>query len=59
MAGVEIEMTDFGRTDDDIYDDDIEDDIEDDIYDDGDYFYDDGIDDGGIYGLPDTPLHNP
>ena len=55
MAAGEIEMTDFGRTDDDI----IDDDIGNDIYDDGDYFYDDGIDDGGIYGLPDTPLHNP
>ena len=58
MAGVEIEMNEFGRTEDDIKDD-IEDDIEDDIFDDGDYFYDNGIDDGGIYGLPDTPLHNP
>ncbi|KAK3738898.1 hypothetical protein RRG08_006466 [Elysia crispata] len=52
-----------GRPDDDVYDDDIGDDIgdniENDIYDDGDYFYDDGIDDGGIYGLPDAPLHNP
>ena len=54
MAGVEIEMNEFGQTEDD-----IKDDIEDDIFDDGDYFYDDGIDDGGIYGLPDTPLHNP
>ncbi|KAK3731277.1 hypothetical protein RRG08_025819 [Elysia crispata] len=59
MAGVDIEMTDLGRTDDDIYEDDIGDNIENDIYDDGDYFYDDGIDDGGIYGLPDAPLHNP
>ncbi|KAK3764670.1 hypothetical protein RRG08_019872 [Elysia crispata] len=62
-GGGEFEMTEFGRTDDDIIEDDIEDDIEDgigkDIYDDGDYFYDDGIDDGGIYGLPDAPLHNP
>ncbi|KAK3768691.1 hypothetical protein RRG08_025936 [Elysia crispata] len=43
MAGVEIKMNEFGKTEDDVYN---KDDIEDDIFDDEDFVYDDGIDDG-------------
>ncbi|KAK3792886.1 hypothetical protein RRG08_053010 [Elysia crispata] len=63
MAGEAIQMNDFGRTDDDIYDDDIFDD-DDDIFDDDDYTYDDAEGDIAETSfsnrrLPDTPLHNP